>query len=351
MNELPPGLAGFALAQQQGQQQQQQELQRAVLVQGLLAKLQADQRQRQYQSEVAAAGPAATQDQLARISARYAGPEAVMKAQQSSLDRQAAIDRQRENDALRLEQQSNIQQMTHQLRMAQLKTDQDRAAETARHNQVMEGLQRQIVALKPTADQPKPPAGYRATKEGNLEPIPGGPADLKIAGQLNQDTATLNTLSSNLDRLATAANEVQQHPGLAGITGTRGAFPNIPGSAAADAQAKLDTLKAQVGFGTLQEMRNASKSGGALGQVTEAEHRLLQNAIAALEKSQSKAQMAESLQKIKDYADAAKGRLREAYNLKHHAGAVQGEAPPQTQPAAPQPQQSPNSGWSITPVK
>ncbi len=110
----------------------------------------------------------------------------------------------------------------------------------------------------------KIPPGYRPTKDGNLEAIPGGPADLKIQGQLNQDTQSLNGTTAALDRLASTANEVLQHPGLPGSFGLRGAIPNIPGTNAADATAKLQALQAQVGFNALQEMRNASKTGGAL---------------------------------------------------------------------------------------
>jgi len=163
----------------------------------------------------------------------------------------------------------------------------------------------------------KPPAGYRWKPDGSLEAVPGGPADLKLQGQFNQDTATLNNSTNSMDRLAMAANEALQSPGLGGITGLRGAIPNIPGTAAADAQAKLNTLKSQVAFGVLQEMRNNSKTGGALGQVSDAEGKRLEANLAALENAQSVEQMKDSLAKIIDYAGGAKDRIRLAYNLKH----------------------------------
>lgn len=163
----------------------------------------------------------------------------------------------------------------------------------------------------------KPPPGYRFTEGGDLEAIPGGPADLKVQGAFNADTSALSTQTANLDRLSAAANELLNHPGLGRITGTVGALPDVPGSAAANARAKLLTLKSQTGFNTLQEMRNASKTGGAVGQVTEKEWPLLQSAIATLETAQSEEQMRESLQKIMEYASGAKDRLRGAYNVKH----------------------------------
>lgn len=172
-----------------------------------------------------------------------------------------------------------------------------------------------------TLQQGKVPQGYRQTEDGNLQAISGGPADLKMQGALNQDTQSLNSGVSAMDRLAAAANELKSAPGLGGVTGLRGAIPNIPGSQAANAEALLNTLKSQVAFGVLQDMRNNSKTGGALGNVSDAEGKRLEANLAALEKAQSYEQMTASLQKIIDYTGGAKDRLREAYNLKHNGKA------------------------------
>jgi len=174
--------------------------------------------------------------------------------------------------------------------------------------------------ISPTIVMPKPdkvPLGYRATADGALEPIPGGPADQKIQGALNQDTLGLQGATANFDRLATAANALKNMEGLKGITGLRGAVPNIPGSAAADAQAALNTLKSQVAFGVLQEMRNQSKTGGALGAVSEKELMLLQNNLNALDNAQSYDALKTNLENIVNYTEQAKDRMRGAYNMKH----------------------------------
>ena len=163
----------------------------------------------------------------------------------------------------------------------------------------------------------KTPAGYRLTQDGNLEAIPGGPADLKMQGAFNQDTAALSGSTNAMDRLATAANEALNHPGLGGVTGFSSLFPSIPGGDAADAQAKLNTLKSQVAFGVLQDMRNNSKTGGALGAVSDSEGKRLEANLAALENAQSEKQMKESLQKIIEYTEGAKERLRSSFNLRH----------------------------------
>ncbi len=170
--------------------------------------------------------------------------------------------------------------------------------------------------------------GYRAKPDGSWEAIPGGPADLKLQGALNADTQALSGSTASLDRLGAAANEALNAPGLKGIFGMQGVLPNAPGGDAANAAALLNTLKSQVGFGVLQDMRNNSKTGGALGAVSDKENQMLQSNLAALDKAQSFDQAKASLKKIVDYAEAAKQRMRAAYNLKHgDAGGANGIPP------------------------
>ena len=243
------------------------------------------------------------------------GPLQAMQAQQKQQqDQQFRASESAEARAAR-EQQANQQ-----------RDFQAQQAEAARRQQAE--MARLTASLRPDpADQNRPPAGYRPTPDGNLQAIPGGPADLKLQGALNKDTAVLQNTTGALDRLAVAANEVMTSPGLGRITGLAGMAPNVPGFAGADTAAKLQTLKAQVGFNVLQEMRNASKTGGALGQVTEKELGFLQNALAAIDTSQSESQMKESLQKIIDYAAGAKVRLNQSFNMTH--GGQQQEVAPQ----------------------
>ena len=185
------------------------------------------------------------------------------------------------------------------------------AAERERHNKAMEARGRE-------GDKPaKAPTGYRYTKDGDLEPVPGGPADDKVKGKYNQDTQSLATVEDNLTRLEAQAKKVLDHPGLDGITGIRGKIPNIPGTDAANAMAELTTLKTQVGFGALQAMRDASKTGGALGQVSDFENKALQNSLVALDTSQSADEFRKNLKDVMKYAVRAKDNHRKAYNTKY----------------------------------
>ena len=61
----------------------------------------------------------------------------------------------------------------------------------------------------------------------------------------------------------------------------------VPGTEAQATAAKLDTIKANIGFDKLQKMRDASPTGGALGQVSERELGFLQSlsSVASINRS------------------------------------------------------------------
>jgi hypothetical protein len=158
--------------------------------------------------------------------------------------------------------------------------------------------------------------GYVFDNEsGTMKPVPGGPADQKQVAKQQGDKTALDYTFTGMDRLASSVNSLLQNDrGLGRITGAMSILPNIPGGDAANAQAQLETLKAQVAFQTLQDMRNASKTGGALGQVTERELAMLQNALVPLEQAQSYDQFKAALADILKFTEESKGRVRSAYD-------------------------------------
>lgn len=90
-----------------------------------------------------------------------------------------------------------------------------------------------------------------------------------------------------------------------GETGFTGSVMRlIPGSPAYDLAENLKTIDANSAFSALQEMRNNSPTGGALGQVTEKELELLKASIANLNPSQSQQQFLTNLREARQrYAD------------------------------------------------
>ena len=98
-----------------------------------------------------------------------------------------------------------------------------------------------------------------------------------------------------------------------GLTGTLAGLK--PGSDAYNLQAKIDTIKSQLGFSQLQSMRDASPTGGALGQVSNQEIKYLQAALANLDKAQTSKDLKDNLDKVithyGKWRDAAVGKLEE----------------------------------------
>ena len=75
-------------------------------------------------------------------------------------------------------------------------------------------------------------------------------------------------------------------------------------------RARIDQLKADVAFERLQQMREESPTGGALGNVSNVELNLLQSTLGSLDTIQDPEQLREALENVqKHYVNALKGRL------------------------------------------
>ncbi len=311
-------LAGILAANQE----RQQDIQGAQGVATLAGMLEAQKKKKSFDADLMALGPEATDEQRIGVAYKHADPAALLHYGAASQDRKANLTAQTENRRLALEQLKATKEQENAVRLSTAATAEARAAESERHNRTMEPILAALAKTKAETGE-KPPSGYRKTGEGNLEAIPGGPADTKLQGQLNTDTAMLQGSQADLDRLQAEANRLLKHPGLSKTTGFMSAVPGIggtatiPGTDAANFKAGLDSMKSQVGFSVLQTMRNNSKTGGALGQVSDMENKLLQANLASLDRAQSEPEFRAALQKIITYTDAAKDRLRNAYNLKH----------------------------------
>lgn len=88
----------------------------------------------------------------------------------------------------------------------------------------------------------------------------------------------------------------------------------IAGTPAHDLSKTLISIQANLGFETLQQMRDNSPTGGALGQVTERELELLQSAWTSLAQSQSPRQFRDNLLKLKQIKEQYAAIKRRAYD-------------------------------------
>ena len=109
----------------------------------------------------------------------------------------------------------------------------------------------------------------------------------------NRDFAAAEAMFASNQNIAEVGKKAQRQAGQSLTTGIAGALLSKlkPGSNAADMQANLDTLTADAAFSSLQTMRDNSKTGGALGAISERELTLLGAAQRSLASSQSPEQL------------------------------------------------------------
>lgn len=163
------------------------------------------------------------------------------------------------------------------------------------------GLARQRLQFDQSQGGSKPPAGYRFTADGkSLEAIPGGPADIK-AGELGAKADARRT--SQMGQAQSVLDTIKDAKSLIGYNtaGIGGMAAKIPMTDAKDLSAKLETVKANLGFDRLQQMREQSPTGGALGAVAVQELVALQSTVASLDQLQKPEQLRAALNKIENH--------------------------------------------------
>lgn len=97
-----------------------------------------------------------------------------------------------------------------------------------------------------------------------------------------------------------------------GIVGSLG--KDIPGTNAYKLRSILNTIGTNVGFDALTEMRQNSPTGGALGNVSDTENKLLQGTIAALDQGLDAQSLRANLEAVRRARNGALRRVREAFD-------------------------------------
>lgn len=124
----------------------------------------------------------------------------------------------------------------------------------------------------------------RITAEAGALAAGGAPSNYQ-GERRNRIIKSIDGLLGNVNRLTTGIGSVSS---------------SIPETPARNFKAAMDTLKANIAFNELNEMRAASRTGGALGQVSDKELGLLESALGALDQGQSPDTLKSSLQQIKE---------------------------------------------------
>ena len=191
------------------------------------------------------------------------------------------------------------------------------------------------------------PVGYRQTNTGEIEPIPGGPTTTNLSpkeiqvreAKFPQANLAVKSFESKSDTVLKDIERLRDHPGLSSITGI--AAGRLPGVTAQGREALelYEKVVAGLQFKELQDMRNASPTGGALGNVSNQEGTQLRQAAGALSRVQEKGSVQSELDRIAESIRGSKSRVREAFDMTYdYKGTPAGGG------ALPSPPPSPSTG-------
>jgi hypothetical protein len=163
------------------------------------------------------------------------------------------------------------------------------------------------------ANLPKPEAGkmYEFDRDDNgqisnvrLINISGSKADIEEQQRqeklrkAGQQTATGQSVVSR--GVSKALRMIEENTGILPVAGVMGRFAAeyLPDQESRDLRRTLDTLKASTAFTRLQQMRDASQTGGALGNVSNVELDLLMSAYGSLAQDLSEKELVDNLKEI-----------------------------------------------------
>ncbi|MFK3971118.1 hypothetical protein ACI2KS_10365 [Pseudomonas sp. NPDC087358] len=157
----------------------------------------------------------------------------------------------------------------------------------------------------------------------------------RTRGQAGQ-VATIDQALSSVDSLLgtkvdpknPAGPRIDEDPGLASAVGLSSILPTRPGSAAADFEARLDTLKAQSFLPQVALLKGA-------GALSDAEGKKLSDSIGALSPKMSEGAFRKSLADIRSTFSASRDRLGSSASAAQAPGSAAGVASTQAAPAIP----------------
>jgi len=163
-------------------------------------------------------------------------------------------------------------------------------------------------------------------KEMGLEALP--PKEIqKREAALPQATSAIKGFESKSDGFVNDLQKLRDHPGLSQITGVAaGRLPALTSEGRA-AQALYDKVVAKGGFQALQDLRDASKTGGALGNVSNQEGKQLTASFSAIDRRQDAKDVKAAIDQAIGDVQGAKTRMREAYDATYSYKSGRTEAP------------------------
>ena len=295
-------------AAMQAQQMMQTETKTALVRQQAVREETKNVREVRLREELAALPEGASDDDVMNVVRKYGDPDKILTALENKNKAKIAADAKKEADAEKraFEERMQQQRIDAQKELRMLMSQQNSALTALQR----EALQARVDAAKQKVDEL---------------------ADKKKVAQANEEAKAQNVLGI-------INNVLPKISGIntAGVTGKALSF--VPGSDAYDVARNIETIKANIGFKELSDMRQASPTGGALGQVAVQELNFLQAAISNLDIGQSPDQLRRNLNTVK----------------KHYTrwlATTRGEIPPEDNEADTKKESKPSSTgqWSIRP--
>ncbi|EHD0027855.1 acyltransferase [Salmonella enterica subsp. houtenae serovar 50:g,z51:-] len=137
-------------------------------------------------------------------------------------------------------------------------------------------------------------------------------ADRQAAAQ-----GAVDTFSTALDSL----NEIEQSPGLSKAVGIRSAFLTVPGSDAANFEARLDTFKAQTFLPMVQSLKG-------MGALSDAEGKKLSDAVGALSPRMSEKAFRDSIGKIRNQLESKLSTVKKQFDYQESVQNMPGQQSP-----------------------
>ncbi|HAN5966749.1 TPA: acyltransferase [Escherichia coli] len=128
-------------------------------------------------------------------------------------------------------------------------------------------------------------------------------ADIARADRQAAAQGAVDTFSTALDSL----DEIEQSPGLSKAVGIRSAFPTVPGSDAANFEARLDTFKAQTFLPMVQSLKG-------MGALSDAEGKKLSDAVGALSPKMSEKAFRDSIGKIRNQLESKLSTVKKQFD-------------------------------------
>ena len=150
---------------------------------------------------------------------------------------------------------------------------------------------RPVPAQAPGDGIPPPPPGVDPYKWAEDQ------GKLRIQKQANEASRKERApiVLQDIDRALDAIKDQGMRTGLPGVLARQ-----VPGTGADKLEKVLDGVRAQIGFDQLNQMRQSSPTGAALGSVTERELHFLQSVMGSLSISQGEDQLRFNLKRLKN---------------------------------------------------